>query len=98
MLNHNQSKTGELLLQTSNQEVANYFMKQLSESGYTEKERVHITDGRLIVFSNDVLCFVFALIDKADLKLHRVFICGNRQDSWAGDPDICCFFSDDPGI
>jgi len=96
VFNKNLSKTGELLLETPDQGVANYFMTQLTESGYKERERVHITDGRLIVFSNGILCFVFALIDKADLKLHRVFICGNHQGSWATDPDICCFFSDDP--
>lgn len=96
MFNKKESKRGELIVETSNAEVTAYFMKQLTESGYQVKEKFHATDGHLVVLSNGALCFVFALIDKTDHVLHRVFICGNPPGSWESGQNLTCFFATDP--
>lgn len=96
MFNNIESKIGELIIETSNGEVSGYFMEQLTKSGYQVKEKFHATDGHLVVLSNGVLCVVFALIDKADHVLHRVFICGNCPGSWESEQNLTCFFATDP--
>ena len=79
-------KIGELILETTEVSVGTYFCEQLINSGYKETERVHTNNGTLVIYSNGVLCFVFALIEKTENNLHRFFLCRNHEDSWSKGP------------
>jgi len=87
-----------MILETAEVSVGTYFCEQLIISGYKETERVHTDNGTLVIYSNGVLCFVFALIEKTGSKLHRFFLCRNHEGSWSDKPGIDLFFATDPDI